>query len=277
MNFIFRRRQMRRKDWIKLFRQIQQNEFYFSERFTKMGAWMDLLILATHSGNTANIRNIEIKLKPGELCYSIKTLAERWKWNERTVSKVLRMFQDREMITYKTYKIKNAKITTVINILKWDEYQRGNIQPFKSQKHTVQENSINTRDKGTKKKKNTLQSTVQSTYNQECKKKDEEEKEFSSYVFSLVTVLSKRLWLPEMEIQRFILKVLTYREDLANYQKALLLLRLIKDIPESMNKIQGYLLNKFRESNYKQYIQNEIEFKKLNSAFIYKHKSLPYD
>lgn len=250
---------MRRKDWIKLFRQIQQNEFYFSERFTKMGAWMDLLILATHSGNTANIRNIEIKLKPGELCYSIKTLAERWKWNERTVSKVLRMFQDREMITYKTYKIKNAKITTVINILKWDEYQRGNIQPFKSQKHTVQENSINTRDKGTKKKKNTLQSTVQSTYNQECKKKDEEEKEFSSsFCFALIELLSGKIWLSKDEVKRFIIKLFLYRKDLQDYQKELLALKIVGDMPEDISSKTGYIVNKFRETDYKK-LSSEIE------------------
>lgn len=170
------------RGYIKLYRQITDNEFYFAERFSKIMCWIDLLLLATHSDNNANIRdnirNIVIKLNPGELCYSKKELSKRWKMNERTVSKILKMFQDREMITYKTYKIKGANITTLTKILKWDEFQNQNIQQtlkgFKNRKSTVLKNSISTSDLTDFEDNNTLQSTAQntaqSTYNQECKR-----------------------------------------------------------------------------------------------------------
>ena len=61
--------------YIALHRKIIDNEFYFSEKFTKTQAWIDLLLLANHSGQTIFIRNIEIKLKVGELCYSQLSLA----------------------------------------------------------------------------------------------------------------------------------------------------------------------------------------------------------
>ena len=104
--------------WIKLHRQITENEFYLSERFTRMQAWIDLLLLAGHSCQTMFIRGIEINLKPGELCWSQQSLAKRWKWNERTVYRYLKMLQQREMIQHRI-----TCVTTVITILNWEKYQ----------------------------------------------------------------------------------------------------------------------------------------------------------
>lgn len=55
--------------WIKLHRQIQENEFYFSERFTKVQAWVDLLLLANHKPATLYIRGVEMRLLPGQLAW----------------------------------------------------------------------------------------------------------------------------------------------------------------------------------------------------------------
>ena len=41
--------------YIKLFRKICENEFYFSQKFTKMQAWYDLWLLATHTKRTVFI------------------------------------------------------------------------------------------------------------------------------------------------------------------------------------------------------------------------------
>ncbi len=82
---------MSAEGYIKLHRQIKENEFWLSERFTKAQAWIDLLLAATYKTRTVFIRGIEINLNPGELCYSKLTLSKRWKWNERTVNKYLNM------------------------------------------------------------------------------------------------------------------------------------------------------------------------------------------
>ena len=81
--------------YIKLHRQITENEFYFSERFTKSQAWIDLLLLANFKPNTIFIRGIEVKTNPGELCYSQLSLSKRWKWNIKTVNKFLMMLENR--------------------------------------------------------------------------------------------------------------------------------------------------------------------------------------
>lgn len=104
--------------WIKLHRQISENEFYLSERFTKMQAWIDLLLLAGHTKQTIFIRGIEINLKPGELCYSQQSLAVRWKWNFKTVRKFLELLENRQMV-----KCRINTVTTVIIILNWHKYQ----------------------------------------------------------------------------------------------------------------------------------------------------------
>ncbi|NWF90968.1 MAG: hypothetical protein HXY50_16095, partial [Ignavibacteriaceae bacterium] len=106
------------KGWIKLHRQIEDNEFWFSERFTKGQAWVDLLILANHKPATVFIRGIEIRLNPGESCHSQLTLAKRWKWNFKTVVTFLKTLEKREMLETKT-----NNVTTIISIKNWNLYQ----------------------------------------------------------------------------------------------------------------------------------------------------------
>lgn len=104
--------------WIKLHRQITDNEFYHSERFTKMQAWIDLLLLASHAGNTVYLKGNEIILKEGQLCYSQRELSKRWKWNFRTVKKYLSVLENRGMIHSR-----KSNVTTVITINNWEKYQ----------------------------------------------------------------------------------------------------------------------------------------------------------
>jgi hypothetical protein len=104
--------------WISIHRQIMENEFWFAERFTKAQAWIDLLLLANHKPATIFIRGNEINLIKGELAYSQLSLAERWKWNFKTVKKFLESLIKRGMI-----KVSGGNVTTVITILNYQKYQ----------------------------------------------------------------------------------------------------------------------------------------------------------
>jgi len=106
--------------WIKLHRQIQENEFYYSEKFTKQSAWIDLLLLATHTERTVYLKGVEIKLTAGQLCYSQVSLAKRWKWDRKTVAKYLETLRKRKMVD-----TRKSNITTIITIKKWYLYQVG--------------------------------------------------------------------------------------------------------------------------------------------------------
>jgi hypothetical protein len=112
-----------RSGYVKLYRQIEESEFYFSEKFTKTQAWIDLLLLATYKPRTVFIRGIEIKLQPGELCWSQLSLAKRWRWNFKTVVSFLRQLEKREMLETKT-----NNVTTLIAIKNWPRYQENGEQ-----------------------------------------------------------------------------------------------------------------------------------------------------
>lgn len=109
--------------WIKLHRQIFENKFWFAEKFTKAQAWVDLLLLANHTPQTIFIRGVEIQLKTGQLCYSKKTLASRWKWNYATVTNFLDSLHASKMVTTKT-----NNVSTVISINLYQRYQASNEQ-----------------------------------------------------------------------------------------------------------------------------------------------------
>jgi hypothetical protein len=129
--------------WISLHRQIIDNEFYFAERFTKMQAWIDLLLLANHKPTTVFIRGNQIKLTEGQLCYSQLTLSKRWKWNRRTVDNFLSTLQNRNMIHHtKTH------LTTIITIVQWNEFQKSAQQTAQQMHNRVHtDNNVNNDNK----------------------------------------------------------------------------------------------------------------------------------
>lgn len=129
--------------WIKLYRSIQGNEFYFSERFTKAQAWIDLLLLANHKPATIFLRGVEVHLGKGDLAYSQISLSKRWKWNERTVNKFLTMLEKRQMI-----QSRKSNITTVISIINYTLYQSSTEQT--TQQNTEQSTSRIQTDKNDK-------------------------------------------------------------------------------------------------------------------------------
>jgi hypothetical protein len=106
--------------YICLHRAIQENKFYFSERFTKTSAWIDLLLLARHKAGVIYLKGIEINLNRGDVAYSMLSLAERWQWDRKTVKQYLTQLQAEGMI-----RVKHSRTTTtIISILKYDIYQR---------------------------------------------------------------------------------------------------------------------------------------------------------
>jgi hypothetical protein len=115
--------------FIKLHRQIMDNELYFMEKFNKKDAWIDLLLLANHKPATLFIRGIEINLNAGELCWSQLSLSKRWKWSDKTVKKYLEFLRSRNMIEFR-----GGRVTTVISIINWSKYQISTEQnqPIKS-------------------------------------------------------------------------------------------------------------------------------------------------
>lgn len=77
------------KGYSMLSKELMDSEEYFSERFTRMQAYIDLCLLAAWKDRKFIKRGQVIELKAGQLAKSEEELAERWKWSRNTVRKYL--------------------------------------------------------------------------------------------------------------------------------------------------------------------------------------------
>lgn len=129
--------------WIKLHRKIFDNPMYFSEPFTRMQAWIDLLLLANHSGQYFYIRGNRIDVKRGEVAHSMESLAQRWKWSRGKVLRYISQLENSQMIVQQ----KNHVITK-LSITNYNTYQSdGTTDSTTDGQQTVQQTDTNKNDK----------------------------------------------------------------------------------------------------------------------------------
>lgn len=104
--------------WIKIHRKIMENPMYLSEPFTRMQAWIDLLLIANRKDGFFYIRGNKVIVHRGQIGLSERTLAIRWKWSRGKVSRFLKDLESEHQIEPH----KNS-VTTLISISNYDEYQ----------------------------------------------------------------------------------------------------------------------------------------------------------
>lgn len=106
------------KGWIKLHRKITENPMYFSEPFTRMQAWIDLLLLANHSGKELYIRGNKVEVKRGEVARSTDSFAQRWRWSRGKVLRYFSHLENSRMIVQQ-----KSHVINLLSICKYDSYQ----------------------------------------------------------------------------------------------------------------------------------------------------------
>jgi hypothetical protein len=140
--------------WIRVYRKIQDNPYYFSESFTRSQAWLDMLIIANYKEGFFFKRGVKVVVNRAQIGWDVETLAKRWKWSR---GKVERFFLDLEMqgqiIRQKT------NVTTLISIVNYEQYQgddNADSEPSrKADGHqTVKQTDTNKKNKKKKKKEN---------------------------------------------------------------------------------------------------------------------------
>lgn len=105
--------------YIKLYRKIKENKYWLEPRkFSKLEAWLDLLLRAGFKDIALVIGDRTLSLKAGQFVTSQVKLAEAWGWNRETVNKYLKRLKNDEQIGYKT-----SNKFTLITICNWDSYQ----------------------------------------------------------------------------------------------------------------------------------------------------------
>lgn len=104
--------------WVCIHRKVMEHPLYFSEPFTKMQAWFDLILLANHKEGIVQIRGIIFPVKRGQLAWASETLASRWKWSRGKVDRYLNYLKLTGQIEHQ-----KSKLTTCITILNYNNYQ----------------------------------------------------------------------------------------------------------------------------------------------------------
>lgn len=136
---------MNNQGWIKLHRKIEDNPLWLLEPFTKGQAWIDLILNANHKDSVINIRGNIVPIKRGQLGWSELTMAKRWRWSKNKVRRFLSYLSSKtiQQIIQQKYRY----ITTIITIIKYEEYQQ-------TEQQTIQQKDsrryINKNDKNVK-------------------------------------------------------------------------------------------------------------------------------
>ena len=117
---------MENKGFIMIDRSILEDDMYFSEKFTRMQAYMDLCLLAAFKSRTFYIRGNKVELKPMQVAKSVRDLADRWQWSVNKVRGYLYELEKgdyidtqktsvNQIITIKKYIVVNTQNDTQIN------------------------------------------------------------------------------------------------------------------------------------------------------------------
>jgi len=77
------------RGYIKLWRRLQDSSLWNRERFTRGQAWVDLIMLANHKDGHIRKRGIKIPILRGEIGWSERELAKRWKWSRGKVRRFM--------------------------------------------------------------------------------------------------------------------------------------------------------------------------------------------
>lgn len=110
---------MSNNGWISLHRKIVEHPFYKEKRkFSKLEAWIDLLLQANHKDNKFILGNELVEVEKGSFITSELKLMERWGWSKTKVRAFLLLLECDSMIVQK----KDRKKTT-INICNYSVYQ----------------------------------------------------------------------------------------------------------------------------------------------------------
>ena len=107
--------------WIKLHRKILDSPIWNDgERKCKTAAWIELLLLANHEDREMLFKGSDgvLVVKRGQLHTSIAHLAERWKWDKKTVRRYLDVLEKAGMISQK-----RTTHGTTITIENYSKYQ----------------------------------------------------------------------------------------------------------------------------------------------------------
>lgn len=106
--------------YILLHRQLIDHPLYFAEPFSRIMAWIDLLLMANHATGYIYVRGNRVEVNRGQVGLSEDTLAQRWKWSRGKVRRFLNELEnDQQIVQQKSH------VKSLISVVNYDKYQLG--------------------------------------------------------------------------------------------------------------------------------------------------------
>lgn len=106
--------------YIKLYRQIFDNELWSEKPFSRAQAWIDLLLKASYAPRKVVIKGKPVTIKRGQLLRAEETLAKDWGWSRGKVRRFLSYLDKKGNIS------KNGTaVGTLITIENYETFQGG--------------------------------------------------------------------------------------------------------------------------------------------------------
>lgn len=265
-------------------RSILEDEMYFSEKFTRMQALMDLCLLAAFKSRTFYIRGNKVELQPMQVAKSIRDLADRWQWGINKVrSFILELEKSGIIDTQKTSVIQIITIKKYVVMNTQTDTQRDTQTDTQTDTPIIKNNNVNNENKDIViEDKSSLSVTTDEQPTTDTKKKSK-----ASKVPSIISVGDKqivtdellRYWNSAME-GRVISKLNQITERRAKFIK----IRLSNFTPEDIFKVidkaaisdflNGRIGNRGWTANFDWIFGNESNFIKVLEG-RYDNVSLP--
>lgn len=104
--------------YYRMHRGWQAHKIFRSEAFSRKDAWVWLIENALWEDRHVVAAGKSVLLKRGQLCYSIRFMADAWKWDKAAVSRYLTRLTTEAMIETET-----ETGQTIITICNYDRYQ----------------------------------------------------------------------------------------------------------------------------------------------------------
>lgn len=106
--------------YILLHRQLIDHPLYFAEPFSRIMAWIDLLLMANHATGYIYVRGNRIEVNRGQVGLSEDTLAQRWKWSRGKVRRFLNELENDQQIVQQ-----KSRVKSLISVVNYNKYQLG--------------------------------------------------------------------------------------------------------------------------------------------------------
>lgn len=122
--------------FIRISRDLFDDPTFASVRFPRPWALIDLVQLARYKQGSEYVNGRVVSLERGQLCKSIRWLATRWRWDEKTVQSFIRSLIIGGVITYE-FPQSNKGVTGIISIVNYDNFVGDSYTPSHTTSHTT--------------------------------------------------------------------------------------------------------------------------------------------